>query len=244
MRFSILGPVTVHDDARAVPVGGARLRALLVLLLLDPGRTVGTERLIGGIWGDDAPGGAGNALQALVSRLRRLLGDSVPVVADATGYRLVAAPGQVDLWEFEALVERGRAARAAGDPREAVRALETALALWTGPALADVADLDGVRSVLVRLAELRRTAAEDRLAAQLDLGRHAEALPDIEALAAEQPLGERPVRLLMRALAGCGRQADALAAYDALRRRLAEEFGADPATETRDLHLRLLRGEL
>ncbi|MFC7327389.1 BTAD domain-containing putative transcriptional regulator [Marinactinospora rubrisoli] len=245
MRFSILGPVTVHDDAaRAVAVGGARLRALLVLLLLDPGRTVGTERLIEGIWGGDAPAGAGNALQALVSRLRRLLGAAAPVVTDAAGYRLDIDPGQVDLWEFQELVERGRAAHAAGRPREALRALDAALALWNGPLPADLAGLDELHSVLIRLGELRNTAVEKRLAAALDLGRHAEVLPDAEALAAEWPLREQRVRLLMRALAGCGRQADALAAYEALRRRLAGEFGTDPAAETRELHLRLLRGEL
>ncbi|WP_415840147.1 AfsR/SARP family transcriptional regulator, partial [Nocardiopsis gilva] len=245
MRFSILGPATVRDDAgEPITIGGARLRRLLVLLLLSPGRTVGTDRLIDGIWGGEAPASAGNALQALVSRLRRVLGDDAPLHGDATGYRLDVPADCVDLYEFDALVERGRRAREEGDPGTARRLLGEALDLWRGPALADLSGPDGAEDVIVRADGLRRAAVAERLAVALDLGAYAETLPEIEALVAREPLREQPVELLIRALAGSGRQADALAAYERLRRGLADELGIDPSEHMRELHLRLLRGEL
>ncbi|WP_067974174.1 ATP-binding protein [Nocardiopsis trehalosi] len=243
MRFSILGPLTVHGaDGRPLAIGGARLRRLLTLLLLTPGRTVGTTRLIDGIWADATPSAAGNALQALASRLRRTLGDAAPLHGDATGYRLDVDHAQIDLFAFEDLLRRGRQARADGDPHTAARLLGEALALWRGPALADLPDSGG--DVAVRLDESRRGALLDRLAAQLDLGRHAEAVPEIEALVAREPLDERPADLLIRALAADGRQADAVAAYERLRAGLADELGIDPSARLRALHLSLLRGEL
>ncbi|WP_052745854.1 BTAD domain-containing putative transcriptional regulator [Allosalinactinospora lopnorensis] len=245
MRYSILGPLTVRDETGGtVPVGGARLRRLLVLLLLEPGRVVGTDRLIDGIWGDDAPTGAGNALQALVSRLRRALGDGVPLHGDIAGYRLDVHRSQIDLCEFEDLVNRGRQLRAAGDPRGAARVFEESLSLWRGPALSDLSGTGAAKDTAVRLAELRRGVTEERLSCRFDYGDHRNALPDIEALVAREPLREQPVELLMRALDASGRQADALAAYDRLRRALAEELGIDPSAHVQELHVRLLRGEL
>ncbi|MFC4564798.1 BTAD domain-containing putative transcriptional regulator [Nocardiopsis mangrovi] len=243
MRFSILGPLSVRGaDGRPLTVGGARLRRLLVLLLRSPGRTIGTARLIDGVWGDDAPASAGNALQALASRLRRTLGAPGLLHGDATGYRLDVAPEQIDLFVFEDLVHRGRQARADGDPGTAVRLLGEALDLWRGPPLAELGEAGA--DTAVRLAESRRGAAADRLAARLDLGAHTEVLPEIEELAAREPHDERTVELLIRALAAAGRQADALAAYERLRAGLAGELGIDPSARLRDLHLRLLRGEL
>ncbi|NYE46727.1 putative ATPase/DNA-binding SARP family transcriptional activator [Spinactinospora alkalitolerans] len=239
--------MTVYDGAgRTVPVGGARLRALLVLLLLEPGRTVGAERLIDGIWDDGAtvPADASNALQALVSRLRRTLGAGAPVLGEATGYRLDVTRDRIDLWEFEDLVGFGRRARSHGDLRGAVRAFDGALALWRGPALADISAAPAGAGAALRLAGLRRAVTEERLALHLDLGRHREVLPDIEALAVQEPLREQPAGLLMRALAASGRKAEALAVYDRLRRELSDELGIDPSGELGDLHLRLLRGEL
>ncbi|QBI54752.1 BTAD domain-containing putative transcriptional regulator [Streptomonospora litoralis] len=246
MRFSILGPLAVHSaDGAVLPVGGTRLRRLLVLLLLTPGRTVGSDRLIRGIWADEPePESAANALQALASRLRRALGGSAPLHGDATGYRLEVDPGSVDVHRFEELARRGRSARAAGDPEGAAALMGEALALWRGPALADLARIGGADDVAVRLAEAHRSLVLERLAVRLDLGRHDEALPDIEALAAREPHDERPVELLVRALAASGRQADALAAYDRLRRALAEDLGLDPSPHLQEVHLRLLRGEL
>ncbi len=245
MRFSILGPLQVHDAAgNPITIGGARLRALLTLLLLRPGQLVATEQLTDAIWGEDVPVAAANALQALASRLRRALGEDARIHGDATGYRLEVAPGQVDLYEFEDLVRRGREGVRTARPREAERALSAALALWRGPVLPDLTARGVAEDVALRLAEAHRTAREDHLGARLDLGRFVEALPEAEALAAGEPHRERPLELLLRALAGNGRTADALAAYDGFRSRLAEELGLDPSDHLRQVHLRLLRGEL
>ncbi|PSK82591.1 putative ATPase [Murinocardiopsis flavida] len=243
MRFSISGPLTVHTDgARAVPIGGGRLRTLLVLLLLTPGRSVGTDHLIDSIWAGAAPAGAANALQALVSRLRRTLGDTAPVVADPAGYRIGVARDRVDVWEFEDLVARARTGRA-GAPDAALGDLDAALALWRGDPLADLAGSGAADGLALRLAELHRSARLERADLLLDLGRPAEALPDIASIAAAEPLREHPAELLMRALAGAGRQAEALVAFDRLRRRLADELGIDPSPRIGDLHVRVLRGE-
>ncbi len=245
MRFSILGPLEVRDTGGAVvTVGGARLRRLLVLLLVTPGSPVGTDRLIDGIWGENAPAATGNALQALVSRLRRVLGDRVSVLGGTMGYRLDVPPAHVDMCEFKELVARGRRARVDGDLRGAGHLFREALALWRGPALVDLTEVGCMEDIALRLTEERRSVATERLALQLDTGSHAEALPEIEELVAREPLDERPVELLMRALTASGRQADALSAYDRLRRALAGELGIDPSAQLQELHLSLLRGEL
>ncbi|MFD6952931.1 transcriptional regulator [Nocardiopsis sp. TSRI0078] len=245
MRFSILGPLLVHDTTgRPVPIGGARLRTLLSLLLLRPGRRLTTEELTDAIWAGSPPAAAGNALQALVSRLRRALGEGVVIDGDASGYRLAVDPGQVDLVRFETLVRQGQAHLAEGRPADAADDLEGALSLWRGPALADLTAHGLAEDTALRLSETRGAALEDRLAALVDLGRYTEALPEAEALARRAPHRERPLELLVRALAATGRTADALAAYDRFRTHLADELGLDPSPQSRDLHLRLLRGEL
>ncbi|GAA4910893.1 AfsR/SARP family transcriptional regulator [Streptomonospora salina] len=246
MRFSILGPLAVSSaDGADLPVGGARLRRLLVLLLLTPGRTVGSERLVRGIWGDGAvPENAGNALQALVSRLRRALGGDAPVHGDPGGYRLQVEPASVDLHRFEDLARRGRGARGDGDPERAEELLGQALALWRGPALAELGASGAAGDTVLRLDASHRTVLLERLRLQLDLGRHDDALPEAEALAAHAPHDERPAELLVCALAAAGRQAEALTAYDRLRRGLAEDLGIDPSPHMQRLQLRLLRGEL
>lgn len=245
MRFSILGPLQVHDTSgHPITIGGARLRALLTLLLLRPGQQVATEQLTDAIWGEDVPAAAGNALQALASRLRRALGEDARIHGNASGYRLEAVPGQVDLHEFEDLVRHGRQRLLDGRPKEAERALSAGLALWRGPALPDLTARGVAEDIALRLFEACRTAREDHLSARLDLGRFVEALPEAEALAAGEPHRERPLELLMRALAGNGRTADALTAYDGFRARLADELGLDLSSHLRETHLRLLRGEL
>ncbi|GAA3727831.1 ATP-binding protein [Salinactinospora qingdaonensis] len=247
MRFAILGPLAVYDAAGAsVPVGGTRLRAVLALLLLQPGRTVSSQDLIDGIWEreDAVPAAAANALQALISRLRKTLGQGASVIGEANGYRLDICPEQVDLWRFESLVEQGRQARRSGDTEAAERFLRAALDLWRGPILSGLPALPAAAATVARATQLRRSATEERLDLALERGRHREALPEIEELVAREPLREQPVALLIRALAGCGRQAEAIAAYDRLRGALAEELGIDPSTELRDLYVVLLRGEL
>lgn len=225
-------------------VGGTRLRTLLILLLLRPGRSVAVEELIDTIWGEDVPTVAGNALQALVSRLRRSLGTEVPLFGDGTGYRLEITSEQVDMHVFEELAAQGRAELTAGRAAAAEHVLSEALGLWHGPALPDLTSRGLAEDVSSRLAQIHRTVEEDLLEALVLLGRTAEALPKAEALVALDPHRERPVELLVRALAGSGRTADALAVHKEFRTRLAEDLGLDPSPRSRRLHLDLLRGKL
>ncbi|MFF8829192.1 BTAD domain-containing putative transcriptional regulator [Streptomyces sp. NPDC015131] len=237
MRISLLGPTRVHRaDGSAVPVGGARLRALLTVLALRAGRTVPAGALIGEVWGDAPPADAPGALQALVARLRRALGPAAVVSSDG-GYRLAAGPDDIDLHRFERLVARGARAREEGDPAGALTALDEALALWRGAPLADLPDRTAEAA---RWEARRREARRVRPAALLDLGRPGEALPELAALCGEHPLDEPLQALRVRALRAAGRPAEALAAYEAVRRDLAARLGTDPGPELRALHAELL----
>ncbi|CAL9590221.1 hypothetical protein SUDANB121_05241 [Nocardiopsis dassonvillei] len=245
MRFSILGPLLVHDaSGEPVTIGGARLRTLLGLLLLRPGQWAAVDHLLESVWSGAPPAGAANALQALVSRLRRTLAGGAPVEGGPEGYRLDVAPDRVDLFVFEDLVRSGRDHRAGGRPAPALADLERALGLWRGPALVDLTAQGLAEGVAARLDQTHLTAREERLAALLDLERTAEAVAEAEALAGSEPHRERPVELLVRALAAAGRTADAVAAYERFRARLAEGLGLDPSPRLEDVHLRLLRGQL
>ncbi|GAB3967093.1 BTAD domain-containing putative transcriptional regulator [Actinoallomurus acanthiterrae] len=240
MRISLLGPLEVTDGAgRPVEVGGARLRTLLILLALDAPRVVTTDRLVAGVWGGDPPAGAPNALQSLISRLRRALPDAV-IESHPSGYRLVIDDEAVDLRRFDRLVAHGRRLLA-DDPVRAADALAEALGLWRGTALADVADADFAQGQVSRLTEQRLGAIEDHAEALLLLGRADTA--ELEALVAAHPLRERLRGQYMRALSAAGRQADALATFEDARRTLAEELGVDPSPELRAVHLAVLRGE-
>ncbi|WP_405424036.1 AfsR/SARP family transcriptional regulator [Streptomyces erythrochromogenes] len=243
MRISMLGALDVRgEDGSGVGVGGTRLRALLILLALEPGRVVASELLIDGIWAEEPPAGAANALQALVSRLRRALPGAV-VESHPAGYRLAVEPEAVDVVRFERLASEGRGALAR-DPEAAARALREALGLWRGPALLDVAGSDFFRAPVTRLSELRTAALEDRIEADLRVGRGRELTAELTSLVAEHPLRERLVGALMRALVAAGRPAEALTAYAAAREALAEELGADPSPELSALHTAVLRGEV
>ncbi|MCZ4119253.1 AfsR/SARP family transcriptional regulator [Streptomyces sp. H39-S7] len=245
VRVVLLGPVQVYaDEVTPVEVGGVRLRMLLARLALEEGRTVSVDSLVDGLWGEEPPAFAANALQALVSRLRRALGGSAALESASGGYRLSVRPEDVDVHRFEELAARGRRALAAGRAGEAAALLATALGLWRGGALADVLDAPFAGPVATRLDDLRTAAAEDRCDAELRLGRHGEVLADLEAAGAERPLSERVAGLRMRALSAAGRQSDALAVYEAIRARLGDELGVDPTAELREIHLELLRGEL
>nr|WP_189179211.1 BTAD domain-containing putative transcriptional regulator [Microbispora rosea] len=242
MRFGILGPTQARPDGeRPVPVGGPGLRALLGLLLLNAGKVVTTDRLIDGLYGARPPDGATNALQAQVSRLRRHLGDLV--VREPAGYRLAVDPDEVDAPRFERLAAEGRRALDAGDPALAAELLGAALALWRGPALADVPDAPFAPAQAARLEELRLSAAEDLAEAGLALGRHRDLLPELQERAAAHPLRERTRGQLMRALYAAGRPAEALAVYEDARRVLADELGADPSAELSAIHLAVLRAD-
>ncbi|MFZ3570892.1 AfsR/SARP family transcriptional regulator [Streptomyces sp. BH097] len=237
MRYRILGTTqALRDDGTAVPVGGARLRALLAVLALRPGRAVPVAFLIDEVWGDEPPADAAGALQALVGRLRRALGAGA-ITSSEGGYRLAAAADDVDLFRFERLTADGARALADGDPAKAVDLLDDALGLWRGPVLADLPDrsAEAVRRE-ARHLDARRT----RLAACLDLGRADEVLPELTSLCEAHPLDESLQVLRLRALRSAGRAAEALAAYEGVRRELADVLGADPGPELRALHQELL----
>jgi len=235
----MLGPLTVRaDDGTPVEVTGARLRTLLILLALDPGRVVTVGGLVDGVWGEDPPAEAANALQALVSRLRRT---GLTIESRPTGYRLAVAADDVDACRFERLAAAGRATLAA-DPAATAATLREALALWRGPALADAATAAFAQASIARLTELRLAAIGDRVEAELQSD--TDLVAELESLVAEHPLRERFAGLLMRALCRAGRTADALAVYARTRALLADELGADPSAELTALHTDVLRGGL
>ncbi|TDE60316.1 AfsR/SARP family transcriptional regulator [Nonomuraea mesophila] len=242
MRVELLGPFTVRDhDGAVLEVPGDRLRALLAALALQPGRIVTRARLVDRIWGDRPPSDEVNALQALVSRLRRVLPDGV-IEADSGGYRLAVAPDAVDVCRFEQLVGRARAA----EPAARAELLRSALALWRGTPMTGIAPRDGdvFDATVARLEELHLTALGDRVDADLRLGRGPELVSELTGLVAAHPLREGFVAALMRALAEAGRGSEALTVYERTRVRLADELGADPSAELSALHTAVLRGEL
>ncbi|MEU1762202.1 BTAD domain-containing putative transcriptional regulator [Micromonospora sp. NPDC005652] len=242
VRVGILGPLEVRDGDRLVDVAGARLRALLIRLALDPGRPVSVPALAEALWGDEPPTDTANAVQTLVSRLRRAV-PGLGVLSGPAGYRLDLDPDDVDAGRFERLTRQGRAALRDGDPATARTTLGDALALWRGAALAEVADVRYAAAAVARLAELRLTAQEDRIEAELRTGRPELIVAELEELTAAHPLRERLAELHLRTLAAAGRPAEALAAYERIRQRLADELGVDPSPQLRAAHLELLRGE-
>ncbi|MDT9697511.1 BTAD domain-containing putative transcriptional regulator [Streptomyces sp. P17] len=236
MRYRILGVTQAEDDnGTEVPVGGPRLRALLTAMALRPGRVIAPETLIDEVWSDDPPQDAPAALQALVGRLRRSLGKEA-IVSGSGGYRLAASREDVDLHVFERLVRDGTSALDRGDAPTAADALRAALALWRGPALADLPD----RTAAARPDALRLTAIRARAEADLRLGRAQDAVPELTELTAAHPYDEPLHALLIRALRDTGRRADALAAYETARRALSDGLGTDPGPELGALHTELL----
>ncbi len=244
MQIDVLGPLEVRDDAgRPVEVAGTRLRTLLTRLALDAGRPVGVGVLVDALWGDRPPADETNALQTLVSRLRRALGAPGAIVQSPAGYRLAVDPTAVDAQRFEQLAAEGAKALRRGEHRAAGLRLAEGLCLWRGPALADTPS-EALATYAARLDDLRLVAVLDRIEADLDLADPMVLVPELEALAAEHPLHERLAGQLMRALGSSGRQADALHVYERLRGRLADELGVDPSAELQQIHLSLLRGEI
>src|SRR5215469_2332270 len=238
----MLGSFEVRtDDGVLADVPGARLRALLIALALEPGQVIPKAMLIDWIWGEHQPFDAANALQRLVSRLRKALPDGL-VEGQTGGYRLTVEPEAVDAVRFENLV---RQARNTEDPRRA-RLLREALTLWRGAAMQDV-DLQesaAFDAAVTRLERLRLTAMEDRFEAEVGLGHGVELLAELTDLAAAHPVRERLVAALMRALVAAGRDTEALLVYERTRETLADTLGVDPSPELAALHVALLRGEL
>jgi predicted ATPase/DNA-binding SARP family transcriptional activator len=237
VRYRILGTTqALRPDGTPVVLGGARLRALLTVLALRPGRTVPAAVLVDEVWDGDPPADAPGALQALVGRLRRALGPQVVDSGDG-GYRLAAGADDIDLYRFERLAGEGARALADGDPTKAAEALEDALALWRGPALADLPDraAESARWETRRL-DVRRA----RFTAALALGHAEQSLPELTALCDLHPLDEPLHVLRLSALRDAGRSAEALAAYESVRELLADRLGSDPGPELRALHGELL----
>ena len=238
MEFRVLGPLEVSHEGVPVDPGSAGQRALLALLLLEAGRPVSRERLIDALWGDDPPRTAAKVVQVHVSQLRKVLpAGRLRTVGD--GYALAAAPGELDVACFERLLAEGRELLASGEPDRAARRLGDALALWRGPALADVgAPFAAIEAA--RLDELRLQALEIRIEADLACGRSTGLIGELERLVGEHPLREPLVAHLMVALARSARQADALEVFRRVRRTFADELGIEPSVLLRDLHQRVL----
>lgn len=233
VEFGVLGSLEIRSEGTEIAIGAPKLRALVIALLLDVGRVVAAERLVDDLWGEAATPQAMTSLRSYVSNLRRLLPsvDDTPLIATrGRGYVLDVDPATIDAVRFERLVRAGHEL-IDDDPAGALGSLDDGLALWRGPALVDVADLDFARASVARLEELRLAAVEDRLDALLRLGRHAEAVAEAEAVVADHPLRERPRRQLMLALYRSGRAPDALAVHRAFRQDLADELGLDPSAE-------------
>jgi DNA-binding SARP family transcriptional activator/tetratricopeptide (TPR) repeat protein len=248
MRFGLLGSLEVVDDSGApVDVGGAQPRLLLAMLLAAGGRIVAVDALIEAVWSEHPPASAAGTLQSYVSRLRRQLepgraagGDAKVLLWEPPGYRLDVDREQVDFRRFERLADEGRELLDAGDAAEARTVLLDADALWRGPALLEFADHEFARGVAARLEERRLVAIEDRIAAELALGRHTAVVGELTQLTSQFPLREGLWAHLALALYRSGRQAHALRAIDDMRRTLVDELGVDPSRPIRELEARIL----
>jgi WD40 repeat protein/DNA-binding SARP family transcriptional activator len=246
MRFRVLGPLEVEADDGPVVLGGPKERLLLALLLMRPNRVVAVEALIQGLWGERPPPTAAKTLQSHVMRLRHALEPGRArgaaggvLVTREPGYLLRIAPGALDASRFEELTAQARRALA-DDATDAAALLREALGLWRGQAFEEFLDSDLAVAEADRLAELRLIAVEDRIEADLRLGRHRELVAELEGLVREQPLRERLWAQLLLGLYRSGRQADALLAYQRARSVLVEELGIDPGAELRRLHAAVL----
>jgi predicted ATPase/DNA-binding SARP family transcriptional activator len=228
IQIGVLGPVEAIVDSTAVTLGATKQRAVLAMLALNANRAVSVDRLTDGLWGEHLPASAAKMVQHYVSQLRKLLGDDA-IVTRGRAYELRLSPGAVDAERFEHALRDPDA-----DPRATLR-------LWRGPALADVAEEPFAATEIRRLDELRISAQEAAIDGDLRHGRHAEALTELEALLADNPLRERLHAQRMLALYQSGRQADALEAYRAARNDLVAELGLEPGPELRKLHEAILR---
>jgi DNA-binding SARP family transcriptional activator/glutamine cyclotransferase len=234
MEFRILGPLEVVDEGRVVKLGGAKQRSLLAYLLLHRNRVVARDRLIDELWGDSPPDTAATAIQVHVSQLRKVLGRDV-IVTQPPGYLIRVRDGELDLERFERSVAEAQSA----PPAEASNLLSEALALWRGIPLAEL-DVPFAHAASVRLDDQRLAALEQRIDADLSLGRHVQLVPELEGLVREHPLREHLRGQLMVALYRSGRQAEALDVYRAGRRLLDEELGLEPDDELQRLERAIL----
>jgi DNA-binding SARP family transcriptional activator len=254
IEFRVLGPLEVVRQGRVLDIGAGKKRALLAVLLLHANEVVTTDRLIDEVWGESAPVTAPKIVQGYISQLRKTLAGEVAsadgspggeiLLTRPRGYVLQLDDQQLDADRFEALLVKARAALADGAAHEASLLLREALGLWRGPPLADLAFEAFAQDEVARLDELRSTALEERIDADLALGRHAELVAELEALVAREPLRERPRGQLMLALYRCGRQAEALQVYAEGRRVLVGALGIEPSRTLQDLEQAILRQDL
>ena len=244
MDFRILGPLEVFDEHGQRSISAKKQRALLAILLLQPGTVVSRDWLIDALWDGEPPATAASALRVHVAELRKLLesgeDDRRMLLTVDPGYRLDLRPGELDLSRFERLLDEGNKLAQDGDPEAASATLRGALAIWRGPALADFAYESSARQAIVRLEELKLVAHERCVDAELETGRSAEPVPELEQLVGEHPLRERARGQLMLALYRAGRQADALAAFQKARRVMAEELGIEPGQPLQALEQQIL----
>jgi predicted ATPase/DNA-binding SARP family transcriptional activator len=244
MDFRILGPLEVSANGERLALGGPKQRALLAILLLNADRVVSRDRLIEALWAEEPPRAARHAVEVNVSRLRKALGASnagdSALVTRAPGYVLHVEPGELDLQRFERLLAEGRRARADGEPERAADALRDAESQWRGRPLADLEYEPFARVDIERLEELRLVAIEERIEAELALGRDGELVSELRQLTREHPWRERLHAQLMLALYRSGRQADALEAFGRAREVLVEQLGIEPGAELADLHQAML----
>jgi DNA-binding SARP family transcriptional activator len=246
VEVRVLGPVEVLGPSGPAPLTGARQRLVAGLLALHAGTLVSQTRLVDALWGDDVPRTANKTLHSHVARVRQVLGScGLPdlLVTQHPGYLLQVATEAVDAGRFAGYARAGRRALAASDPRQAVEALRAGLALWRGDAFENAAPSGWATAEPVRLHELRLTALEDLLDAQLRLGEHDTAIDELGRLLVSHPVRERLVGLQMLALYRSGQRTDALAAFQDLRARLREQLGVDPGPELQRLHTSMLRDD-
>jgi DNA-binding SARP family transcriptional activator/Tfp pilus assembly protein PilF len=242
MEFRVLGPLEVTRAGRALRLGAARERSVLAILLLNANGVVAVNSLVDQLWPDAPPETAVHAVHVSVSRLRRVLDDERGrrIETRKPGYVLRAESGELDLHVFVRLCREARALAARGDPESASALFGEASALWRGPALADLAEEPFAGAAAARLDESRMEAVEERIAADLELGRHASLVAELEEWVAVYPLRERLRAQLMRALYACGRQADALALFRETRATLVDELGIEPGRELREVEASIL----
>jgi DNA-binding SARP family transcriptional activator len=240
MRFAVLGPLEAFLDQGPAPLGGRKQRMLLAMLLVRANRVVSRDQLIDALWGELPPASAAESLDTYIYRLRKLLGHD-RLIREAGGYLLCVEPGELDIAEFERLVADDGSSADAGDHATAVTSLSEALNLWRGPAWADMLDDLSLDADARRLEELRLSALESRIEAEIALGSGARLVPELEQLVTEHPLRERLLASLMLALYRAGRQADALDAFRLARQRFVDELGLEPGPEMYELQRRILQ---
>ncbi|MDI6521583.1 BTAD domain-containing putative transcriptional regulator [Streptomyces coelicoflavus] len=242
MEFRVLGPVEVRRDGESIVLSGTKVKTVLAALLLARGRVVSDAQLSRLLWGWNPPVTVSAQIYTYISRLRMRLGDDVRIARQLPGYALDAGDARIDFLEFERLSRLGTEAQEAGDVERAGALLQDALELWRGPALSNVTEFLA-DTELPRLEEARAVALEHRIEADLELGRHRGLIPELTSLVSEFPVRERMRAQLMKALYQCGRQADALTAYHAGRRVLADELGVDPGAELAAVYQAVLTGD-